>query len=80
MLEPVVLEALAARLKHIGERKPLPSSPTVADIMAAIARLGGHNKSNGPPGWKLLWRGLGTCSCGRQDLSQEDHALPEITG
>ncbi len=59
VLEPVVLEALAARLKHIGERKPLPSSPTVADIMAAIARLGGHNKSNGPPGWKLLWRGFG---------------------
>jgi hypothetical protein len=57
-IEPVILEALAARLKNIGERKPLPPNPTVADLMKAIARLGGHHKSNGPPGWQLLWFGF----------------------
>jgi hypothetical protein len=57
-LEPVLIEALAARLRHIREPKPLPPNPTVADLMRGIARLGGHHKSNGPPGWQILWRGL----------------------
>jgi hypothetical protein len=38
--------------------KPLPPSPTVADAIAAIARLGAHIKSNGPPGWQVLGRGF----------------------
>jgi hypothetical protein len=58
VLDSIVLEALAARLKDIGERKPLPSNPTIADVMNGIARLGGHHKSNGPPGWQLLWFGF----------------------
>jgi Transposase DNA-binding/Transposase DDE domain len=58
LLDPIVLEALAGRLKHIGERKPFPANPTVADVMKGIARLGGHHKSNGPPGWQLLWFGF----------------------
>jgi hypothetical protein len=58
VLEPVLIEALAARLRHIREPKPLPPNPTVADLMRGIARLGGHHKSNGPPGWQILWRGL----------------------
>ena len=58
VLDSIVLEALAARLKDIGERKPFPSNPTVADVMSGIARLGGHHKSNGPPGWQLLWYGF----------------------
>jgi hypothetical protein len=58
VLEPVLIEALAARLRHIKEPKLLPSAPTVADLMRGIARLGGHHKSNGPPGWQILWRGL----------------------
>lgn len=58
VLEPVLIEALAARLRHIKEPKPLPRSPSVADLMRGIARLGGHHKSNGPPGWQILWRGL----------------------
>jgi hypothetical protein len=57
-LDPIVLEALAARLKHIGEPKPFPANPTIADVMKGIARLGGHHKSNGPPGWQLLWFGF----------------------
>lgn len=57
-VEPILIEALAARLKHIGEPKPLSANPTVADVMNGIARLGGHHKSNGPPGWRLLWWGF----------------------
>jgi hypothetical protein len=52
-----LLEALAARLRCIGEKKPLPSVPTVGDLMNGIARLGGHITSNGRPGWQVLWRG-----------------------
>lgn len=58
VLEPVLIEALAARLRYIKEPNSLPPNPTVADLMRGIARLGGHHKSNGPPGWQLLWRGL----------------------
>jgi len=57
VVEPGLLEALAERLKDIRERKPFPASPTVADLMNGIARLGGHIKNNGPPGWQVLWRG-----------------------
>jgi hypothetical protein len=57
-LEPILIEALAARLRHIKEPKALPPQPTVADVMRGIARLGGHHKSNGPPGWQLLWAGF----------------------
>ena len=58
VVAPILLEALAARLKHIGEKKIFPLDPTVADVMNGIARLGGHHKSNGPPGWLLLWSGF----------------------
>lgn len=30
---------------------------SVRDVMLAIARLGGHLKSNGDPGWLVLGRG-----------------------
>lgn len=58
VLDPLLLEALAAKLKEIREPKVLPPSPTVADAMKGIARLGGHHQSNGPPGWQLLWYGF----------------------
>jgi hypothetical protein len=57
LVDAELLEALAARLKKIGERRPLPAKPTVTDLMNGIARLGGHITSNGPPGWLVLWRG-----------------------
>jgi hypothetical protein len=56
-MAPVLIEALAARLRDIREPKPLPPDPTVEQVFAAIARLGGHIKSNGDPGWHVLWRG-----------------------
>ena len=36
----------------------LPPAPTVTDALAAIARLGGHLRQNGPPGWLVLARGF----------------------
>ena len=45
-----------AILTRIRER-PLPPSPTVRDALLAIARLGGHLRSNGDPGWMVLGRG-----------------------
>lgn len=44
-------------LRAIAKRR-LPSRPTVAHVMAAIAELGGHKKSNGPVGWLVLARGM----------------------
>lgn len=48
--EIVVLAALASR--------PPEQLQTVGDVARALARLGGHIKSNGPPGWIVLGRGL----------------------
>ncbi len=36
----------------------LPDNLTVREAMLAIARLGGHIKNNGDPGWIVLGRGL----------------------
>ena len=41
--------------KELG--RTFPQHPTVADALAAIARLGGHIKNNGSPGWIVLNRG-----------------------
>lgn len=38
-------------------RIQLPSAPTAHDALSAVARLGGHIKNNGPPGWMVLGRG-----------------------
>ena len=43
-------------LHHVAE-KPLPKDPTLRQAMLAIARLGGHLKRNGEPGWMVLGRG-----------------------
>lgn len=39
-------------------KKPLPRKPTARDAMVAVARLGGHLKNNGDPGWLVLGRGM----------------------
>lgn len=31
--------------------------PSSAEVLGAIAKLGGHIKWNGAPGWQVLWRG-----------------------
>jgi hypothetical protein len=40
--------------KRIGE------SATAKDVLRGIAKLGGHLKWNGEPGWEVLWRGFRT--------------------
>jgi hypothetical protein len=52
VLPPEQLEVL-----RLSARKPLPPNPTARDVMLAIAKLGGHLKRNGDPGWLTLWRG-----------------------
>lgn len=36
----------------------LPKQPTAKDALIAIARLGGHIKNNGDPGWLVIYRGF----------------------
>ncbi len=44
-------------LKEIA-RDPLPDNPTVADVLFAIARLGGFLKHNKSPGWQTIGNGF----------------------
>jgi hypothetical protein len=39
---------------------PLRKNSSAADAYLAVARLGGHIKNNGPPGWQVLGRGYAT--------------------
>ena len=43
---------------RLSSEKTLPDKPTVRDALLRIARLGGHLKRNGEPGWQTLGRGL----------------------
>lgn len=53
VLAPAQLEAL----RRVSKRK-LPPTLTVAAAFAAFAQLGGHQPSNGTPGWLVLTRGF----------------------
>lgn len=53
-LDAVELQAL----RHLDQGKRLGPEPTVGDGLLAVARLGGHQRSNGDPGWLVLGRGL----------------------
>lgn len=52
-----VLDSDELAVLRVKAEKPLPRKPTVSDVVCAIARLGGHLKHNGPPGWQTLARG-----------------------
>lgn len=43
-------------LRRVSTLK-IPKAPTVRDALLAVAKLGGHLKSNGDPGWQVLARG-----------------------
>ena len=43
-------------LRNVSE-KELPLNATVRDVLLSVARLGGHLRSNGDPGWFVLGRG-----------------------
>jgi hypothetical protein len=49
--ELVVLRKLSGDIK-------LGPSPTVAEVVLALAHLGGHFAQNGRPGWLVIWRGM----------------------
>lgn len=53
VLTPSQIKILSLR----GSRK-LGPKPTVHDALWAVAELGGHIKSNGEPGWLILYRGM----------------------
>ena len=55
----VITARLIRILRAVGPR-PLSTDPSVVEVMLVIAELGGHKKSNGPPGWKVLQRGITT--------------------
>jgi hypothetical protein len=46
-------------LRTLGHR-PLGPDPTIGEALFALAGMGGHLKRNGPPGWKVLSRGMTT--------------------
>lgn len=56
VLSSAQLNCLAIALADI--RIELPPIPTVSDALRGIAKLGGHLKHNGPPGWIVLLRGF----------------------
>ena len=55
-LADVVSETQIEVLREFSPR-PLGPHVTTAAVMQAVAALGGHLSSNGPPGWQVLWRG-----------------------
>lgn len=56
LLDEVELQAL----RHLAPRARLPVAPSRGQVLLAVARLGGHLRSNGEPGWQVLGRGLET--------------------
>jgi hypothetical protein len=56
LLTAVQLKVLAATSKRVV----LPAAPSAAQVLLAIAGLGGHLKRNGQPGWITLGRGFDT--------------------
>jgi hypothetical protein len=53
-----VLTQLQLRVLHEFRPGKLSATPTVQEALLAVASLGGHLKRNGPPGWKVLHRGM----------------------
>lgn len=53
VVDPLMVEVLVRRQKKVARE------PTLAEFWQAVARLGGHQgrKSDGPPGWRTIWRG-----------------------
>lgn len=54
---PILGDVRLTVLRQFAAR-PVPDDATVEQAMLAIAGLGGHKKSNGPPGWLTLGRGF----------------------
>jgi hypothetical protein len=50
--------AQLACLRHELGHRALPARPNAREVLLAIAKLGGHLKNNGDPGWLTLARGM----------------------
>ena len=55
-----VLTARHLQLLRVASTRPLSPQPPVGEVLLAIARLGGHLRQNGEPGWLVLARGMQT--------------------
>ena len=53
--EGLVTKTQEQVIRHFSSRK-LSASPTVRELIWAVAAIGGHLKSNGEPGWQVLGR------------------------
>jgi Transposase DNA-binding/Transposase DDE domain len=47
-----------AVLRTTAPGPPLPAHPSIREALLLVARLGGHLRQNGEPGWLVLTRGL----------------------
>ena len=54
---PATTVATASELGVLRAQGRITVDATVEDFLNAVAKLGGHLKRNGPPGWQVLWRG-----------------------
>ena len=56
--EPFLTAAQLAILRFAQPKANLGANPSPQEILAALAKQGGHIKRNGEPGWQVLGRGL----------------------
>ncbi len=63
-----VVTLMQLRVLEATKSKFLSTEPTAGEVMAAVASLGGHIRSNGVPGWQVLGRGW-------QRLLEYEHAF-----
>jgi hypothetical protein len=56
--ECAALSARQIHLLRLHTSRPIAAPPTNHEVSLALAAFGGHLRSNGPPGWLVLWRGL----------------------
>lgn len=54
----VLSDTQLAVLRALRPKFNLAGEPTVREALLAVAALGGHQKSNGEPGWMILGRGM----------------------
>jgi len=52
----VTLSARQLRLLRVCSTRPIGATPSNHEVYTALAALGGHLRSNGPPGWIVLGR------------------------
>jgi hypothetical protein len=59
----VLTERQIALLRTTRSGRTLAVKPTIRDALFVLARLGGHLRQNGEPGWLVLARGMQTLRC-----------------